>query len=74
MATRKFIVTIREDAAPDLDAGDIQQAVVDAWPSSTDLDHGNVDVELIEVVHGPKAPRPITFWQYELAYNVLDVV
>lgn len=70
MADTKFIVTIGDAVHDELDVCDIQEAVVNAAQRVYDhIDHGNVDVELVQVVKTGKRRNA----EQRLRYVILDV-
>ncbi len=66
---RKFIVSIRQDV--ELDVDDVQEAIMDIrFAGQLAIKAGNVDVELVEVVHGPE--RVAQTGATRLEYKVLE--
>jgi hypothetical protein len=69
MAQRHFLVTIQDDVQG-LDVNDVQEAVVrEAQHAYDHIDHGNVDVQLIETIEPPSRSKNL----YYFSYRVLDV-
>lgn len=67
---RRFIITIRAES--DLDVHNVQDALVmeAQRASGSEVDHGNLDVELVDVSHNSQNPEDRSL--RAMTYKVLD--